>query len=355
MVTFWKILLVLTAAGGGGALATAAHIPLGWLIGALLVSTGFTLAGMTIRIDRIRAYGLVVLGLSLGQSFTPEIMAQLIAYLPLILACGLFTLLSGLLFTGLFTKGAELDASTAFFCTIPGGVVLMAVQAQRAGASEAHLVLAQTVRLGVVVLSYPVLLHVFLPDHTRDAVAAAVGGTQAYTPADLLWVALLLAGGVGVAHLARRSFLPNPWMIAPCLFAIALQQTDLDPVTLPHWIVTVCQIILGVSLGARMVPDFLRRSLRLVVVSAVSTLCLTVLLVLAALAMARISTMDEAALLFGMSPGGMPEMTVAARAMGVSVPLVLSFHLTRILLANLMLEPFWHILSRLLARCGAKP
>ncbi|MBT9385378.1 AbrB family transcriptional regulator [Pseudooceanicola sp. CBS1P-1] len=346
MADIKKLTMVFAAAGLGGALTHALHVPLGWLIGALLVSAGLTLAGMEIRVDRIRSYGLVVLGLSLGQSFTPEIMAQLLGYLPLVLVSGMFTLLSGMVFLGLFTRGAGLDGSTAFFCTIPGGVVLMAVQAQRAGASEAHVILAQTVRLTVVVLMYPLLLRIFLPDHVaavQDAVQVAVQGIG---PAELPWLALLLAGGVAIAHLARYTVLPNPWMIAPCLLAIALQQLQLDPVALPRWIVTVCQVILGVSLGARMVPEFLARSMRLVAISVLSTVGLTLLLLAAALLMSQFTTMDQAAVLFGMSPGGMPEMTVAARAMGVSVPLVLSFHLVRILLANLMLEPVWRLLSR---------
>lgn len=337
---------VFVCAALGGAFANWLHLPLAWMIGALIVSAGFALAGARFEIDKVRAYGLVVLGLSLGQSFTPQIVAQIGASLPLILGCGFLALLVGLPLMRLFMRYAGVDAGTAFFCSIPGGVVLMAVQAQRAEASEAHVVLAQTIRLAVVVLLYPLLLTFLLPDHVGRAIAAPIALHHAFVPVDLLWLALLLAAGVAVAHLARYSVLPNPWMIAPCLLAIALQQVGLDPVALPHWVITICQVILGVSLGARMVPDFLRRSGRLVVVAAISSLILTATLVALALAVSALSGLDRGVVLFGMSPGGMPEMTVAARSMGVAVPFVLSFHLTRILIANLVLEPLWHLLKR---------
>ncbi|MBN9887899.1 AbrB family transcriptional regulator [Salipiger abyssi] len=352
---YMLLLLVFSLAAAGGAVADALGLPLAWMIGAMVVSAGFAWAGVSVRIDKIRSYGLVVLGLSLGQSFTPEVMAQVAVFLPLIAFCALATLLVGLLLIRLYTRGAGLDPATAFFCAVPGGVVLMAVQAQRAGASEAHVTLSQTVRLAVVVLIYPFLLTFLMPDHAAGAAQVAAARSQPFALADLPWIALLLAAGMGVAHLARYSFLPNPWMIAPCLLAIVLQQTALQPVPLPHWVILLCQLILGVSLGARMSPEFLRSSMRLVMTSVLASVLLTAALVVAALVVSAVSGLDRAPLLFGMSPGGMPEMTVAAGSLGVSVPLVLSFHLTRILIANLTLEPLWHLLNRRLRHGGGGP
>jgi uncharacterized membrane protein AbrB (regulator of aidB expression) len=48
-----------------------------------------------------------------------------------------------------------------------------------------------------------------------------------------------------------------------------------------------------------------------------------------------------------MSPGGMPEMTITAKALEVGVPLVLGFHLVRTLVCNLFVVPIWRLLVRL--------
>lgn len=325
--------------------ATRLGVPLAWLLGALVASMAFALAGARIEVGGIRSYGLVVLGLALGQSFTPAIMAELSATLPLIALCGVGTLAAGLPVAPLFRRMAGLDPATAFFCAVPGGVVLMAVQAQRAGASEAHVVLAQSVRLVVVVLVYPALIAFFVPHHA--VIAEALHAARSHLEwGQLPGIALLLAAGVLIARLARRSILPNPWMIAPCLMTIALSLSGLDAAPLPSWLVTICQLILGVSLGSRMTPDFVLGSGRLLLASVLSSLLLVAILVPAAVLVAGASGLDTAAVLFGLSPGGMPEMTVAARAAGAAVPLVLSFHLTRILICNLALEPAWHLLAR---------
>ena len=325
----------------------ASHIgvPLAWLLGALVASMAFALAGARIEVGAIRSYGLVVLGLALGQSFTPQIMAELSSSLPVIALGGIGTLAAGLPVVPLFRRMAGLDPATSFFCAVPGGVVLMAVQAQRAGASESHVVLAQSVRLVVVVLIYPALIALLVPHH-----AALTEALHTTLPplrlADVPGLALLLVAGILIARLARRSILPNPWMIAPCLMTIALNMTGLEHAPLPPWLVTICQLILGVSLGARMTPEFVLGSGRLLLASVLSSLALIAILAPTAVIVARATGLDLAAVLFGLSPGGMPEMTVAARAAGAAVPLVLSFHLTRVLICNLALEPVWHLVAR---------
>lgn len=339
------LVAVFAAAALCGWGASRLGVPLAWLLGALVASMAFALAGARVEVGSIRSYGLVVLGLALGQSFTPAIMAEISTTLPLIALCGVGTLAAGLPVAPLFRRMAGLDPATSFFCAIPGGVVLMAVQAQRAGASEQHVVLAQSVRLVVVVLIYPALIALFVPHHAvlTEAMHASIPVLRV---TDLPEIALLLAAGVMIAQLARRSILPNPWMIAPCLMTIALNLTGLEPVPLPSWLITICQLILGVSLGSRMTPDFVLGSGRLLLASVLSSLFLIAVLVPAAVLVAYMSGLDLAAVLFGLSPGGMPEMTVAARAAGAAVPLVLSFHLTRILICNLALEPAWHLLAR---------
>lgn len=344
-MTEMKTLLVLACATLGGWAMHLLGVPLAWLIGALIVSSGFALAGVQTPITRIRAFGLIGLGLSLGQGFTPEIVQQVWAFLPIILVCSMITLGLGLPMMSLFIRHAGLSPSTAFFSATPGGVVLMAVQAGRMGASERHVVLAQSIRLMVVVLLYPAFITLLLPDH-RDVTASLSAAVAPLALADLPVLAAFIAGGVAIAFAAQKTFLPNPWMIAPCLLSIALTASGAELPELPHGLTTVCQVILGTSLGARMSRNFLLTSGRLAIVSAAASVILTIVLVIIALLVSRLTGLDTGAVLFGMSPGGMPEMTVAARATGVAVPLVLSFHLTRILLGNLVLEPLWKWLSR---------
>jgi membrane AbrB-like protein len=337
--------LILACSVAGGWIANFLGMPLAWLIGALIVSGIFAFCGVRFDFKALRPYGLVVLGLSLGQSFTPAILTHILHNLPIIALCALGTLCSGILVAPLFSSFARTDPKTAFFCGVPGGVVLMAIQAQRGGASEKHVVLAQTVRLVMVVLIYPVVITFLVPTHAGQALQAAA--SAAFHLADIWKVVAFVAVGLLLAFMVRKSFVPNPWMIIPCFMAIALAAIDMQPVRMPHGLVAVCQIILGVSLGAQMTPQFILGSRKLLMASILSSALLTVMLVPSALLIAYLFGFDVAAVLLGMSPGGMPEMTVAATSIGAAVPLVLSFHLVRVLIGNVLIEPIWWVVCRI--------
>jgi membrane AbrB-like protein len=312
----------------------------------MVVSGVFAFCGYRFDFRNLRPPGLVVLGLALGQSFTPSILAEILRNLPIITVCGLGALCSGIYLTRVFTSVGNVDAKTGFFCAIPGGVVLMAVQAQHAGASERHVVLAQTVRLMIVVLTYPILIALFFPAHAQHAVQMTP--LTMLPPIADVWkvVAYSVVAGL-LAYSARRTFIPNPWMIVPCLLAIVLGGLDLRPTEMPIGLVAVCQIILGVSLGAQMTPEFILGSRRLLIASAISTVALTLFLAPSAWLIAYLFGFDKGAVLLGMSPGGMPEMTVAAKSIGVAVPLVLSFHLVRVLIGNVLIQQIWWLSNRI--------
>ncbi|MDE1568036.1 AbrB family transcriptional regulator [Aquabacter sp. P-9] len=331
--------VALALGSAGGWLAHLAHLPLAWLLGALFAAAGLAATGREIEVGISRHYALVILGLGLGQSFTAPVLAALAGTLPLLFACSALTMATGIFGARAYTRIAGLDPKTAFFCGVPGGVVLMAIHARSAGISESHVTLAQTVRLLVVVVLYPPLIASILP---ADA-AALTQDAVMIQPSTLTTLVMWCCAGLGAAQIGKTIGLPNPWMLAPCVFAIALAALDALPAMLPDSLLVVGQIVLGVSLGARMTPAFFRGSGKLVLASLVSSLGLSALLLALGALVAYGSGLPMSATLLGMAPGGMPEMTVTAHALGASVPLVLGFHLVRVVLSNLLIEPTWKL------------
>ena len=74
-----------------------------------------------------------------------------------------------------------------------------------------------------------------------------------------------------------------------------------------------------------------------------------VLLTAIAVPVALLSGLPVAAMILGLAPGGMLEMSLTAQALELAVPLVLAFHLLRTVLCNLLVGP----LHRLVLRPGA--
>ncbi len=338
-------LVVVVLATLSGWLASLVHIPLAWLLGALFASTVLALNGVAVNLDKARPYVLIFLGLGLGQSFNADVLNMLVTSLPAITLCALFTVFVGIVGAKIFVHFARLDPKTAFFCGVPGGVVLMAIHAREAGLSEQHVVFAQSVRLILVVLVYPLFVAA-LPSHTQQVGDIShvewVPSLNTYSHLLLWWFA-----GLGAAIIGKKVGIPNPWMLAPCILAAGFAAANLSHASVPSSLIIVAQIALGITLGSNMTPDFIKGARKLVFASLLSSAILSALLI--AFAALAVWTFDLPlnATLLGMAPGGMPEMAVTAHALGTSVPLVLGFHFIRVVFCNVLLETFWRCIRAL--------
>lgn len=330
----------LLIAAFGGFVAYLLHVPLAWMIGAM-VATGCIAWHRPPAIPPVaRPAALLVLGLALGQSFTAPVIAAVAGAFPVILLAGILSILAGLLVGPILVRMGGLDQRTAFFAGVPGGIVVMVVLAARAGVSIAPVTLSQTMRLIVVVVVFPPLLALLASGLPPDTAFAA-------SRPPVWWPGLagLAAVGAAIAWAGQRAGFANPWMFGPCLLAIGLSAMGVLPSGVWMPLVDAAQVALGATLGAKLTRDFILGSRRLAIASMVSAIALSVLLGTIALGLAWLSGLPVAAVVLGMAPGGMPEMAVTAKALDLAVPLVLGFHLTRTLLCNLIVGPLWRVVE----------
>lgn len=332
---YLRTLLLSLLAGG---LLTALNLPLGWMMGAMLATAWLGWRDAAAVPDAVRPAALVVLGLGLGQTFTAPVAAAVAASLPAILAGGVLSLLAGLAVAPFYRRIAGTDARTAFYAAIPGGVVAMAVLAQRAGASVPAVTVAQSIRMAVVVLIFPPLAAIFAAGG-RDA-----GFSAALPPFAWGGGVLLLGAGTLAALAAARAGMPNAAMLAPCLLAMGLSGQGLLPSSIPRWMVDAAQVAMGASLGLRLTPQALGGGPRRLALAAVlSALAVAALLAGLGLVLGRLASLPAVAVVLGLAPGGMPEMALTAKALDLAVPLVLGFHLVRAVLCNLLVGPLWRV------------
>ena len=326
----------------GGAVLHVLRVPLAWMIGAMLATAALAWFRPVAMPVWARPAGLVFLGLALGATFSGPVLAAVTGAVPVLLFGGLVSMVAGVAVVPVFTKLAGTDARTGFFCAIPGGIVVMAVLAQEAKASVATVTLAQTLRVLVVVLAFPPLMG-WLAPHGEFGAFSTV--REAFS---LPGLALMAAVGLLAAWPLRRLGLANPWMLGPCGAALVLAAAGALPSGVPAPLVNAAQVAMGASLGTRLTRSFLLASRRLAVVSVVSAALLSVLLTLLAVPIALLSGLPVAAMILGLAPGGMLEMSLTAQALDLAVPLVLAFHLLRTVLCNLLVGP----LHRLVLRFG---
>ena len=217
----------------------------------------------------------------------------------------------------------------------------MAALAVQAGASLSAVTLAQSMRMAMVVVLYPLALMFFARAQPLSDYAAIL------PPEDWLGLIPLLAGGAAVAWLGMRIGMTNAAMLAPCLLAMALSATGNLPSVMPRWMVNAAQLGMGASLGLLLAQEgFGAAPRRLMLAGLASSAAVTFALLLCGLLVGALAGLPLRAVVLGMAPGGMPEMALTAKALNFAVPLVLGFHLVRVVLCNLLVVPMWKVIER---------
>ncbi len=337
------MLLTVAVATLGGAVFWLLQVPLAWMLGSMAATGLLTWHERATVPPPLRPAALIMLGLGLGQTFTAPVMAALALSFGWLVLAGLLSIVAGALTSRLFARIAGTDAATGYYASVPGGVVVMAILAGRAGVSVPAVTLAQTIRVMIVVVLVPPLITWLAPRGGAATAAFLADRPEVH----LAGLAALLPGGLLAGLLAGRVGLANPWMLGPCCLMIALSTAGMLPSGVPMWMVDAAQVGLGMALGNRISRSFLLSARRLAVASAVTTLLLVALMAAMAVGYALVSGLPLGAVLLGMSPGGMPEMTITAKALELGVPLVLGFHLVRMLVCNLTVAPIWRLAVRL--------
>lgn len=340
MPSWWVQARTALIAALGGGVAAWLHIPLPWMIGAMFASAALAWSREVAAFKGAREGSLILLGLGLGQTFDGPVIAAVVGAAPALILAGVITIASGLVVSRLFMHLASTDSRTGFFCAVPGGIMVMAVLGQRAGADLPSITLAQTLRMVMVVVVFPPLITWIAP-HVADSAFSVP------RPQVTVWLPALMAAGAVVAIVANRVRFANPWMLGPCFMAIGLSAFDVMPSGVPVPLVDLAQVGMGMSLGIRLTRSFILGSQRLLVASVLSTLVLSVLLAVIAVPLGWGFGLPVAGAVLGMAPGGMPEMAITAKALDLAVPLVLGFHLTRVVLCNLLIGPIWRLGVRL--------
>lgn len=338
-----QILLTLAVASLGGYVFSLLHVPLAWTIGAMVAAAMLVWSKPVSLPAHTRPMVMVVLGASFGVGFTPPVLAAVLSSLPTIAGAGVITVMCGLALTPLFARMAGLNLNTSYFCAVPGGIAVMPVLAERAGAEVPPVAFAQTVRMVVVVLTIPPAV----------ALLGNPQGASAFHPEPLAvyWpgIALLLALGVGVALVLGRLKAANPWLIGPLLCSMAITVLWHAPSGFPQWMTNAAQVGMGAGLGVKLTRQFLLGSRRLALASLASSLLMVVLLSAVAMGLAALSGLPAEAVVLGLAPGGTPEMVITAATLEIAAPLVLGFHLVRMLINNLVVGPFWDLATHVAA------
>jgi uncharacterized protein len=319
---------------------SALHVPLPWMIGPMLSVAAVRICGVHITAPRgARQAGQWIIGSALGLYFTPAVVEHLGGIAWLLVLGALFAIGLGYVCGYALSAIAGTDLTTALFASVPGGAAEMTVLGERFGARVDEIAAAQSLRILIVVVTIP-SIYAALQLHGADPFLESAS--------EVRWpiLAALLAATAAGGFVMQKLKAPNAFVLGALAVAIPLTALAFTASAVPRWLVNVAQLLLGCALGSRFNRSFLTRAPRFVGAVAVTVVLAMVLSALFAIGLARITGLHPATLVLATAPGGVAEMAVTAKVLELGVPLVTSFHVTRIVLLLLCTGPLFGWLAR---------
>lgn len=335
-VDYGALGLTLGLGAVGGLVAHAAHLPLGYLLGSMVLigiisSFGIKPLGKTPTLPaRLRFSFVPVIGVAIGGAFTPEVARAALGWGPSLAALVVFVPLAHALGYLIYRRGG-FARHEAFYGAVPGGLIESVQMGEEAGADVRLLIVVQTLRLILTIITVP-LIFLALTGHTVGSAAGAtmVGAAAPITPQD---VGMMIGAGLIGAQAGKRLRLPGYIITGPLLCSALLHVTGLLQAIPPAGLVAVTQVILGAGLGVRFVGmdrKLLAKCGKLAVLN--GALALVLVFVFAGLVHWTTGAPVAAGFL-AFAPGGLAEMSLIALSLNMSVIYVTAHHVVRIVLA----------------------
>ncbi|MFN4017368.1 MAG: AbrB family transcriptional regulator [Reyranella sp.] len=325
----WQPLALALAIGtAGGFVFDWLRMPLAWMLGACVFSTVAAFLGLRVGMRvRLRQGMIIILGVLLGSSFTPELLQRAGEWaVSLCVLTGMTMTGAGLCYAWLRTV-TDWDRVTCYFAAMPGGLNDMTIMGGAMGGEERSIALAHALRILTVVLTIPVWYR--LVNGAQTSVLSMVHGP---TGNDWKDYAILVACGVIGAVVGRLLRLPASFMMGPMIVSAIAHLGGLTNSQPPGFLVAAAQVVVGTGIGCRFVGtnfDRLHKEMAAAVGAAF-------ILIACAVGFAEITHaltgLDLDATVLSYAPGGFAEMSLIGLALGIEVAMVATHHLFRLFL-----------------------
>jgi membrane AbrB-like protein len=305
------------------------NTPIPWMIGPMIAVASANLLGFRLyALPFARQMGQVILGSAVGLYFTPTVVAALGANFAAILLATLSAFLIGGMGAVVMSRVSGVDQKSAFFASIPGGSMAMAVLASRYGASIPPVAVSHSLRVSIVIVVIPFAL-------TYGGIPLEA---SAYTPQlpFNLWIFLpWLAVGAMLGGIAEKLRFHNGYLMIPIFLSAGLTIGGVELSAVPGWMTDFAQLMFGLVLGERYERSFFARHKLFIPFALVNALFIMIASAAVGVGLFWAFDLPLSTMIISTAPGGMAEMTIVAQALQIGVPTVIAFHLFRVIVVNM--------------------
>lgn len=341
MITFSHLLKMLFAifiGVLGSILFIFLQLPLPWLLGAIFTSS------IAIRFNNIpisspkifSSPARVIIGLTIGSAFTPEILENIHTYLFSILLIIPYTIIVAFAGMYYYYKFLNFDKKTAFFSSMPGGVIEMVILGEQQKADTSKITLVQSSRLLFIVLTLPFIIqYIFHIDISGNKLITSPI-SEIYL-ADFFYLAII--GFIG-AYGAKKLNVSAAYLIGPMVLSIVAFSMGFVQSKPPDELLKFVQVIFGTIIGftfkgvtlTKIIKTLLGTFGHFIILALVSAIFITIVYF--------IFDFPIISILLAFSPGGQAEINLIAILVSANIPYITVHHIVRLFIV-MNIAPFF--------------
>ncbi|MCM3569531.1 AbrB family transcriptional regulator [Neobacillus mesonae] len=329
----------------GGFVFQALHTPIPWLLGpmtAVFIGARFG----KIRYNwpsRMRNAGLIIVGYSIGLSFTKDALTIVIGELPSMLLMTVLLVCFCAAIAFFVSKLTGVDYPTVLTGSIPGGLSQMIIFAEEMkGIDLTTVTFLQVARLMMIIFFVPFLVFGPFFQHTSHSSSANTlmnNGMITLQEHAGIFILLLVICIVS-AFLAKKLKLPTPFLLGPILGSAIANISGLHGPALPVSLMDLSQFLIGGYIGLLMHPEKLEHKARVISLALISGIVMIIGSLGLSLLLVYFSDITPSTSFLGVAPGGMDQMAILAHEVGADLSVVTGYQLFRLFFIYFAVPPF---------------
>lgn len=342
-----RFLITFVTALIGGLVFYLLHTPIPFLLGpmtALFIGSRFGLRFYWP--SYIRDTGLIIVGYSIGLSFTKEALGQIFSKLPsmFLMTVVIVSFCAGIAY--LVSKISGVDYPTVLTGSIPGGLSQMILFAEEMkGIDITTVTFLQVARLMMIVFFVPFLIFgpLFKNIHLQPLTEMANNTESGSTFISLVLFSLLC---ISSAILAKKLKFPTPYLLGPILGTAIVNLAGFHGPSLSNFTLDLSQFMIGGYIGLLLKPEKLEHKAKIITLALISGM----LMILGSLGLSFLlvyqNQISPSTSFLSLAPGGMDQMGILAHEINADLSMVTGYQLFRLFFIYFAVPPILRFLFR---------
>lgn len=305
----------------GGFAAWLVSMPAPWLAGSL-VATIAALAGgwRPVLPEPLRKAAFILLGMQTGLSVTPDTLDRARHWPLSILGLALSVIVIVWASMRYFRAFAGWDRASALFASLPGALSLVLLLSEGSRADPRKVVVAQCIRLVLLVVLLPLMIQFIAPVSHVFSTAP---------PPELRDVVTLVAASIVAGLAFEKLGIPAGLILGPCLTSAALVVSGLAGAAFPLSLLIPANVVLGIMIAGRLEGTSLAHIRDMGGAGLAAFLLALAIALMAAGLTSTLTGLPLALTILAYAPGGLEAMTIMAFALGLDPAFVAAHQVAR--------------------------